>query len=112
MCAVRVSPTPHVIVCYSADASIPERDVLKYLPQLAENYVRFEQYLPTADRSTQHLYQLLHGLVLPLERPEDPQQGVLRPMTRVQLREEQQTWRGIEEQWANQTSQPHRSSTY
>lgn len=96
----------------AADVRSTKRDVLKYLPRLAENYVRFEQYLPIAERSTQHLYQLLHGLVLPLERPEDPQQGVLRPMTRVQLREEQQTWRGIEEQWANQAYQPQRSSTY
>ncbi len=72
------------------------------LPRPADHFVRFERCLPMADRSTQNLYQSLHGLVLPLERPEDPKQGVLRPLTRVQLREEQQIWRGLEEQWANQ----------
>ena len=98
----------------SADTLFPslEREVLKYLPEVAETFGRFERYLPIADRSMQHLYSLLHGLVLPLERPEDPQKGVLRPLTRVQLREEQQTWRGLEEEWANQTHQPQRSSTY
>ncbi|KAF8264562.1 hypothetical protein EI94DRAFT_1738162 [Lactarius quietus] len=96
----------------AADVRNTKRDVLSSLPWLADHYVRFERCLPITDRSTQHLYQLLHGLVLPLERPEDPKQGVLRPLTRVQLREEQQTWRGLEEQWANQTSQPQRSSTY
>ena len=81
------------------------------LPRPADHFFRFEQCLPRADRSTQNLYQSLHGLVLPLERPEDPRQGVMRPLTRVQLREEQQIWRGLEEQWANQIQQPHRSST-
>lgn len=72
------------------------------LPRPADHFVRFERCLPMADKSTQSLYQSLHGLVLPLERPEDPKQGVLRPLTRVQLREEQRIWRGLEEQWANQ----------
>jgi len=51
-----------------------------------------------ADRSTQSLYQSFRRLVLPLERPEDPKQGVLRLLTRVQLRKEPQIWKGLEEQ--------------
>ena len=89
----------------------PVSAVQSSLPHPADHFVRFERYLPLADRSMQNLYQSLHGLVLPLEQPEDPRQGVLRPLTRVQLREEQQIWRGLEEQWANQIHHHRRSST-
>ncbi|KAH9049770.1 hypothetical protein EDB83DRAFT_1386545 [Lactarius deliciosus] len=92
----------HVLREVAADVRNTMPAVQNSLPRPADHFVRFERCLPMADGSTQNLYQSLHGLVLPLERPEDPKQGVLRPLTRVQLREEQRTWRGLEEQWANQ----------
>ncbi|KAI9454477.1 hypothetical protein BJY52DRAFT_725143 [Lactarius psammicola] len=92
----------HVLREVAADVRSTMPAVQSSLPRPADHFVRFERCLPMADRSTQSLYQSLHGLVLPLERPEDPKQGVLRPLTRVQLREEQGIWRGLEEQWANQ----------
>ncbi|KAH9058079.1 hypothetical protein EDB87DRAFT_1685725 [Lactarius vividus] len=92
----------HVLREVAADVRNTMPAVQGSLPRPADHFVRFERCLPMADKSTQNLYQSLHGLVLPLERPEDPKQGVLRPLTRVQLREEQQIWRGLEEQWANQ----------
>ncbi|KAH9971845.1 hypothetical protein BGW80DRAFT_1318753 [Lactifluus volemus] len=72
------------------------------LPHTADLFARFECYLPIADSSMQRVYGQLRELVQPLEQPNDPNRGVLRHLTRVQLREEQHAWRMLQEQWANQ----------
>jgi hypothetical protein len=76
--------------------------VLSALPRLGGDFERFNRSLPTADSSMQRMYGTLQGLVQPLDQPDDPHQGVFRTMKPVQLREEQQHWRGLEEQWAAQ----------
>lgn len=72
------------------------------MPRLGGDFERFNRSFPAADPSMQRMYRTLQGLVQPLDQPDDPNQGVFRTMKPVQLREEQQHWRGLEEQWAAQ----------
>jgi hypothetical protein len=82
--------------------ALPVPTVQYALPHTADLFARFECYLPIVDSSMQRVYGQLRELVQPLEQPNDPNRGVLRHLTRVQLREEQHAWRMLQEQWANQ----------
>ena len=76
--------------------------MLRVLPALQGNFTLFDRYLPIADASIQRMYSALRGLVQPLQQPDDPHKGVFRMMKPVQLREEQRSWRSLEEQWEAQ----------
>jgi hypothetical protein len=90
-------------LCISA---LPVPTVQLALPHTADYFMSFQRCLPVAESSMQRVYGQLRGLVQPLEQPNDPNRGVLRHLTRVQLREEQHALRRIEEQWANQLQHP------
>jgi hypothetical protein len=83
-------------------STLPVPAVRNALPDTADYYFAlFERDLPIADESMQRVYGQLPGLVQPLQQPNDPNLGVLRPLTRVQLRVEQHNWGTLEEQWGN-----------
>ncbi|KAI9508974.1 hypothetical protein F5148DRAFT_1191191 [Russula earlei] len=77
--------------------------VLAVLPQLNDDFARFDHCLPIANASMQHTYCALHRLVQPLEQPDDPHQGVFRTMKPTQLREEQRTYADLGRQWGAQS---------
>jgi hypothetical protein len=92
--------TIRVTICISA---MPVPTVQHALPGTADYlFVRFERCLRIEVSSVQHVEDQLHELVLSLEHPNDPNQGVLRHLSWVRLREEEHAWKRLEEQWANQ----------
>jgi hypothetical protein len=95
---------PLLTVCLTIYISaLPVPSVKNALPNAADYLALFEYYLPRANTSMQHVYGQLSGLEQPLEQPNDPNRGVLRHLTRVQLREELHVSRRLEEQWAKRS---------
>jgi hypothetical protein len=93
--------TIRLMICISA---LPVPTVQDALPDTADYFARFEYCLPIAESSMQGVYDQLRELVQPLEQPNDPIRGVLRHLTWVQLREEQDAWKKLEELWGSRLS--------